>query len=100
MKEKMSVPPAPPSVQLGKWKPWVHAVDNFVVIEPTRDGDIGCFINLNWFNGGGYVYPPNIVERLLGITLESKVARLRRHCQRWCDRQNRQIELVAKRFVN
>ena len=37
MKEKMSVPPAPPSVQLGKWKPWVHAVDNFVVIEPTRD---------------------------------------------------------------
>ena len=38
--------------------------------------------------GAKYVYPPNFIERLLGITFEEKVAKAQEWCKKFCEREN------------
>lgn len=49
---------------------------------------------LTYMGGYGYwyVYPPNWIERLLGITYRQKIEKATRACQDFCDRHNREIE--------
>ena len=44
--------------------------------------------------GAKYVYPPNLVERMLGITFEEKITKAKEWCQRFCDRENKKEDIT------
>lgn len=46
--------------------------------------------------GAKYVYPPNIIERLLGITWEEKIKKAELWCQRFCDKENQKEDLARR----
>jgi len=68
-----------------RWRVFVSFGGNGVYIEAEK-GLLCCRPECG--DGVIIVDPPNWVERLFGVTFESKIKKGIARCQRWCDKQN------------
>lgn len=73
----------PPPHPRDQWRTSVFPVDGWVSVVPSR----GCSSIVGW-SWPKRVNPPNVIERLLGITFESKIAKAIAKSDRYCERQN------------
>ncbi len=80
------------------WRVSVRQSGKQVEVEPNNCSS-GTHGGGFFFPSAAYVSPPNFIERLFGVTFESKVERMKRKCQQWCDRRNVK-EGLAKDALN
>lgn len=62
---------------------WVQATDGFISMQGPCDAN-------------QFVDPPNLIERILGITFENKIKKAIKRCQKWCDKKNKKAKESEK----
>ena len=81
-----------------RWEVSLIRGSNFIKVE----AHIGMIIYRdNWGGSPGakYVYPPNFIERLLGITFEEKVVKAQKWCERFCEGENQKEDTSRRTFA-